>query len=146
MAFQFAGFINDHGFIAGGYADAAGTLHGYLLIKGQFTTVDFPGAGPGGSYIAGVNDSGTIVGFYLDSAGIGHGYEATPPGKSAAARAASASSLASPTLAGLSTRLPSGFAATAALQFDAASRATRRNMRPSIVICKDMCDAITSGM
>jgi hypothetical protein len=61
-----------------------------LLINGQFTTVDNPNAGPGGSYVAGINNAGTLVGFYLDSAGVGHGYEATPTRGNSAADGAAA--------------------------------------------------------
>jgi hypothetical protein len=35
--------INKHGSTAGFYIDAAGATHGFLLIKGTFSTVDLPG-------------------------------------------------------------------------------------------------------
>ncbi len=36
--------INDRGQIVGGYTDAIGDLHCFLLVAGMFTDVDFPGA------------------------------------------------------------------------------------------------------
>src|SRR6266849_3125790 len=36
--------INPEGQIVGGYLDAIGHSHGFLLTNGAFTTIDFPGA------------------------------------------------------------------------------------------------------
>jgi uncharacterized membrane protein len=61
--------INFNGQIVGRYNDATGT-HGYLLSKGSFTTVDFPGAQ---SYALGLNWQADIVGLYFDGSKQ-HGY------------------------------------------------------------------------
>src|SRR5258708_21273222 len=53
--------INFGGQIVGRYNDAAGS-HGYLLSKGAFTTIDFPGAQ---GYALGINWQGDIVGLYF---------------------------------------------------------------------------------
>jgi probable HAF family extracellular repeat protein len=64
--------INKQGQIVGGYTDANGMTHGYLLSHGQYTTLDYPGAA---STIAlGINDHGQIVGYYIDSSGVEHGF------------------------------------------------------------------------
>jgi hypothetical protein len=36
--------INSSGDAAGGYADQRGRLHGFLRLRGDITTIDFPGA------------------------------------------------------------------------------------------------------
>ncbi len=61
--------INPAGDIVGSYTDALGHSHGFLLSKGQFTTIDVPGelAGVGGTLptgAAGINPAGDIVGTY----------------------------------------------------------------------------------
>src|SRR5690349_11717789 len=59
--------INAGGQMVGTYADAAGRLHGFLLDKGPFTTIDFPGATTFTEPI-GINSRGQISGIY-DSGG-----------------------------------------------------------------------------
>jgi hypothetical protein len=49
-------------------------LHGFTLIAGDFTTLDFPGAF--GTQAIRVNEAGQIVGYYF-LAGQ-HGFLATP--------------------------------------------------------------------
>src|SRR5215813_8945190 len=61
--------INFNGQIVGRYNDATGT-HGYLLSKGSFTTIDFPGAP---SYALGLNWQADIVGVYFEGSKQ-HGY------------------------------------------------------------------------
>jgi len=61
--------INFNGQIVGRYNDANGA-HGYLLSKGSYTTIDFPGAQ---SYALGINWQGDIVGLYFDG-NKQHGY------------------------------------------------------------------------
>lgn len=61
--------INPAGDIVGGYTDAAGHQHGYILSRGEFTTLDVPGelAGVSGSLptlLRGISPSGEIVGTY----------------------------------------------------------------------------------
>ncbi len=63
---------NTHGQIVGGYSDAGGSGHGFLLDNGAFTTIDVPGATGTGAF--GINDSGSIVGAYIDSGGTEHGF------------------------------------------------------------------------
>src|SRR5690242_11626626 len=64
--------INAGGQMVGTYADAAGRLHGFLLDKGVFTNIDFPGATTFTEPI-GINSRGQIAGIY-DSGGTQHGF------------------------------------------------------------------------
>lgn len=63
-----AGFaINDTGSGVGEYADLFATGHGWLKTRGQYITIDMPGAlyGPGaGTSAIGVNDDLDVVGKY----------------------------------------------------------------------------------
>jgi uncharacterized membrane protein len=52
--------INDRGDIVGNYGP--GDAHGFLLSKGKFTTIDFPGASA--TAARGINSEGDIVGLY----------------------------------------------------------------------------------
>src|SRR5215472_12308523 len=54
--------ITSSGDIAGQYTNPDGSVHGYLLKDGQFTTVDFPGATT--TQLAWMNDRGDMVGGY----------------------------------------------------------------------------------
>jgi probable HAF family extracellular repeat protein len=54
--------MNDRGQIVGVYEDGTGTTHGFLLIGGTFTDVDFPGADF--TNCRGINNAGVIVGRY----------------------------------------------------------------------------------
>ncbi len=63
--------INNRGQIVGGYVDADGNGHGFLLDKGVFTTIDVPGAT--GTGVFGINNSGAIAGVYL-AGGTEHGF------------------------------------------------------------------------
>src|SRR5688500_18148598 len=63
------GGINPAGDIVGVYTDAVGRQHGFLLSRGQFTTIDVPGelAGVAGTLptvARGINPAGEIVGQY----------------------------------------------------------------------------------
>jgi hypothetical protein len=64
--------MNNSGSIVGGFVDAEGNGHGFLLASGTFTQLDFPS----GSYTtaSGVNAVTNIVGSFVDSFGITHGY------------------------------------------------------------------------
>ena len=64
--------INNRGEIVGGYCGADGQLHGFLMSKGSFTTVDFPGAMY--SFAGGINSEGEIVGGYQSADGRYHGF------------------------------------------------------------------------
>jgi uncharacterized membrane protein len=67
--------INDAGTICGffSYTNKPG-LHSYLLKKGIFTVVDFPGSGSISTKALGINNAEQIVGVYYDTAGKIHGY------------------------------------------------------------------------
>lgn len=58
--------LNSHGDIVGDYCDGppctfdSGTVHGFLLSEGEFTTIDVPGAVGTSAY--GINSRGDIVG------------------------------------------------------------------------------------
>ena len=52
--------INDRGQIVGGYSDAGGTSHGFLLDNGVLTTIDVPGAADTGAF---GDASGILHGF-----------------------------------------------------------------------------------
>jgi probable HAF family extracellular repeat protein len=78
-------WINQRGDIAGLYVVAKNAdqcyneptnSHGFLLIQGQYTTVDVPN----GSFseIFGMNDDGILVGDYVDNTGMTHGFKASP--------------------------------------------------------------------
>src|SRR4051794_33007204 len=56
--FTTSGGINRFGDVVGHYIDAAGIDHGYLLRKGTYTTVDFPGSD--GGHVHDINSSGAI--------------------------------------------------------------------------------------
>jgi hypothetical protein len=58
--------INNSEQIVGSYTfTCSGSNHGFLYAGGSFSTLDFPGASPGGSTEAfGINSSGNIVGRY----------------------------------------------------------------------------------
>src|SRR5207249_1943198 len=62
---------NAVGQIVGGYTDASGMGHGFLLNNGTFITIDFPGAV--GTTTFGINAAGQIVGSYRE-AGSEHGF------------------------------------------------------------------------
>ena len=47
-------------------------VHGFLLLGGVFTTIDFPGAIATAAY--GINTAGDIVGQYTDSSGKTHAF------------------------------------------------------------------------
>ena len=63
---------NAVGQIVGGYTDASGMGHGFLLDNGTFITIDFPS--PTGTTTFGINAAGQIVGIYGDAGGTEHGY------------------------------------------------------------------------
>jgi hypothetical protein len=43
LFFTAAGSISPAGEIVGHYQDASGSFHGFLLSRGEFTSIDFPG-------------------------------------------------------------------------------------------------------
>jgi probable HAF family extracellular repeat protein len=64
--------INPSGDIVGSYGSADGKTHGFLLSKGVYTSIDFPGAGV--TSANGINSEGEIVGAYRDGNGRAHGF------------------------------------------------------------------------
>ena len=54
--------INDRGDITGQMIDENGFVHGFLVIDGQVTILDVPGATD--TFALGINDSGLVVGYW----------------------------------------------------------------------------------
>ena len=79
--------INPRGDIVGSYRDGSGRSHGYVLRKGEFTTIDFPDAAGtvvAGTDARGIGPNGEIVGAYLvagEPAVNVHGYLLTKQGE-----------------------------------------------------------------
>src|SRR5437899_647800 len=73
--------INPSGEIVGFFVDAANKTHGFLLRKGEFTTIDFPGEDVVSTQTRGINPQGDIVGLYVSKDALGklhtHGFVAT---------------------------------------------------------------------
>jgi len=73
--------VNPSGETVGFFIDSAKSTHGFLLSKGEFTTIDFPGADVVSTQARGINPRGDIVGFYVskDASGVSHthGFVAT---------------------------------------------------------------------
>jgi hypothetical protein len=64
--------INDNQSISGFFIDSAGVNHGFLLAKGTFFTLDFPGATSTQAF--GLNNEDDVVGAYVDAQGLTHGF------------------------------------------------------------------------
>jgi uncharacterized membrane protein len=73
--------INPSREIVGFFTDSANKTHGFLLRKGEFTTIDFPGGDVVATQARGINPQGNIVGLYVsrDASGLlhTHGFVAT---------------------------------------------------------------------
>ncbi len=69
--FSAAGGPNDAGTTFGGYADASGIQHGFVIRGHQFETVDF--RGHLNSNVDAVDTFGGILGVYWDADGVYHG-------------------------------------------------------------------------
>jgi hypothetical protein len=67
--------MNASGDITGIYSTDGFRLHGFLLRKGVFTTIDFPDSADNGGTLV-INDSGLMVGNYIDVNGNQHGFMA----------------------------------------------------------------------
>jgi uncharacterized membrane protein len=67
--------------IVGFFTDSANKTHGFLLRKGEFTTIDFPGDDVVSTQARGINPQGDIVGSYVSKDAAGklhtHGFVAT---------------------------------------------------------------------
>ena len=69
--------INPQGDVVASYSNAtnAGAALGFLFSRGQYTSINPPGAGCFGTIPAGINASGDIVGWYFDDSSCGfHGF------------------------------------------------------------------------
>jgi len=64
--------INARGDIVGGYDDAAGVTHGYLLHRAEFSSFDFPESVHTRAWD--INPAREIVGTYIDVAGRTHAF------------------------------------------------------------------------
>jgi len=73
--------VNPSGEIVGFFIDSANKTNGFLVRKGDFATIDFPGADVVSTQARGINPQGDIVGFYVskDASGVSHthGFVAT---------------------------------------------------------------------
>jgi uncharacterized membrane protein len=74
--------INNKGDVVGFYYDSAFTAHGFSLINGMFSTIDYTGAGTGpgaGTFAQGINDADRIVGGVIggSSGNVGFTYDGT---------------------------------------------------------------------
>jgi uncharacterized membrane protein len=72
--------INAHGQVVGINIGDDGIGHSYLMSRGTFTIIDFPGAT--GTNAFGLNSAGQIVGKYFLDDGSTHGFLAVPVKKS----------------------------------------------------------------
>jgi uncharacterized membrane protein len=64
--------INNRGQIVGGYDTAGFAVHGFVLDRGRYTTIDVPGASR--TIALRINARGQILGDYEDARGGCHGY------------------------------------------------------------------------
>jgi hypothetical protein len=74
--------INQRGDVAGGYVDAGGFSHGFLLSEVTFTTIDVPGAA--NTDARGIGPNGEVVGTYRmpgETAVTFHGYRRSVSGE-----------------------------------------------------------------
>jgi hypothetical protein len=73
--------ISASGVIVGGVCNdvpAPNSQHGWVLSNGQFSPLNDPNAGPGGTQPTGISENGRFVaGMYLDAGGMLHGFTAT---------------------------------------------------------------------
>ena len=66
--------INARGQIVGGFRDARGVIHGFLLDKGVFTQIDVAIPGATRTEPTGINAHGQIVGNFTDGSGARRGF------------------------------------------------------------------------
>ena len=66
--------INARGQIVGGFRDAGGVIHGFLLDKGAFTQIDVDVPGATRTEPTGINVRGQIVGNFTDAMGARRGF------------------------------------------------------------------------
>ena len=70
--------INDSGMVVGWYLGCAPTCteHGFVLMKGKYLSLDYPGAMQ--TYAYGINNAGQIVGSYTFDQQTFHGFVTSP--------------------------------------------------------------------
>ncbi len=68
--------INAHGQVVGINIGDDGVWHSYLMTKGAFTMINFPGSTGTGAF--GLNSADQIVGKYFTTDGLTHGFLAEP--------------------------------------------------------------------
>jgi probable HAF family extracellular repeat protein len=66
--------INARGQIVGGFRDAGGVIHGFLLHKGVFTQIDVDVPGATRTEATGINTRGQIVGNFTAASGARRGF------------------------------------------------------------------------
>ena len=66
--------MNPSGEIVGVYRDASSKIHGFLMTRGQFFSIDYPAPGVRATQVFGINPQGDVVGAYVDAAGVMHGF------------------------------------------------------------------------
>jgi hypothetical protein len=72
--------INDSGFIAGPYVDAAGNTHGFIAApSGKLSTIDAPDSTY--TYATCINAGGSVTGIYDDSSYNSHAFVRSPDGQ-----------------------------------------------------------------
>src|SRR5262249_698216 len=59
--------LNDRGDLAGTYANADGTVHGFIVDKNGFSTIDDPAQGIPSTNVSGLSDGKTISGAFFDA-------------------------------------------------------------------------------
>lgn len=64
--------INNAGDVGGWYLDSSSVEHGFVIIGGTATGLDYPGAAY--TVVEGMNDKGYVTGQYQDSSGFTHGF------------------------------------------------------------------------
>lgn len=64
--------VNNVGTLCGFYVDAAGNSHGWMMVLGRFTALNYPGAQS--TQALGLNNINQVVGSYIDGGGLTHGF------------------------------------------------------------------------
>jgi hypothetical protein len=65
--------------MVGDYSSPDGVVHGYKLVKGVFTTIDYPEATVGSS-VRSINILGAMVGVWAGDNYFEHGFQLSPRG------------------------------------------------------------------
>jgi hypothetical protein len=68
--------VTDRGLVGGAWVDANFVMHGFLLSRGRFTTIDAPGSA-GITLVLDAHEDGGFVGEFVTADGKTHGFLAT---------------------------------------------------------------------